>query len=300
MPGTEIAAAAMGARVCWKGDGGLDMELVTTKEHVKEAAQAIRAAKPGFAPEVALVLGSGLGGLADAIEEVTFVDYADVPHMAKSTAPGHRGRFVLGTLAGKQVICMQGRLHLYEGYTADQIGFPVYVMKELGAEVLVVTNAAGGIDASFGVGDLMLICDQVNLLGTDPCIGPDQPGLRARFFDMTHAYDLELRDAMREAASEVGVELREGVYAAEPGPSFETPAEIRAYRSWGIDAIGMSTVLEVIAARSCGMRVAGVSLISNPAAGVIDEPLDVDDVERAATIAADKLERLVTAFLARL
>lgn len=276
------------------------MELVTTEERVKAAAQVIRDVKQGFVPEVALVLGSGLGGLADAIEEVTSVDYADVPHMAKSTAPGHKGRFVLGTLAGKRVICMQGRLHLYEGYTADQIGFPVYVMKELGAEVLVVTNAAGGIDESFGVGDLMLIRDQVNLLGTDPCIGPDQPGLRARFFDMTHAYDLELRDVIREVAAEVSVDLREGVYAAEPGPSFETPAEIRAYRSWGIDAIGMSTVLEVIAARSCGMRVAGVSLISNPAAGVIDEPLDVDDVERAAAVAADKLERLVTAFLARL
>ncbi len=269
-------------------------ELVTTKEHVEEAAQAIRAMRPGFAPEVALVLGSGLGGLADAIEDVTFADYADVPHMAKSTAPGHKGRFVLGTLAGKQVICMQGRLHLYEGYTADQIGFPIYVMKELGVQVLVVTNAAGGIDANFGVGDLMLICDQVNLLGTDPCIGPDQPELRARFFDMTHAYDLELRDVMRCAAAETGIELQEGVYAAEPGPSFETPAEIRAYRSWGIDAIGMSTVLEVIAARSCGMRVAGVSLISNPAAGVIDEPLDMDDVEKAAAVAAGKLERLIT------
>ena len=272
------------------------MELVTTLEHVDEAVSALQDAKPGFRPELALVLGSGLGGLADAIEDATFVDYRDVPHMACSTAPGHKGRFVLGTLAGKSVVCMQGRLHAYEGYTADQIGFPVYVMKRFGAGVLMVTNAAGGVNADFGVGDLMLITDQVNLLGMDPCIGPDQPGLRARFFDMTHAYDRDLQQTLRSVAADLGIQLTEGVYAAEPGPSFETPAEIRAYRSWGIDAIGMSTVLEVIAARSCDMRVCGVSLISNPAAGVIDEPLDMGDVERAAVAAADKLEKLATGF----
>lgn len=272
---------------------GFPVELVTTKEHVEEAARAVRAAKPGFEPRIALILGSGLGALADAIEDVTLLDYADVSHMAKSTAPSHKGRFVMGTLSGTPVICMQGRLHMYEGYTADQIGFPVYVMKELGVEVLVVTNAAGGIDPDFGVGDLMLITDQINLLGTDPCIGPDQPGLRHRFFDMTNAYDLDLRELAHSSADELGIVLREGVYAAEPGPSFETPAEIRAYRVWGADAIGMSTVLEVIAARSCDMRVAGISLISNPAAGVLDEPVDIDDVYRAANEATGKLEKLL-------
>ena len=148
------------------------MEPVCTVENVKEAAEVIRAAAPGFKPSVALVLGSGLGGLADAIESPTVVDYRDVPHMAKSTAPMHKGQFVIGTLEGKQVICMQGRLHAYEGWSADQIAFPIYVMHELGAEVLVVTNAAGGVDASYGIGDLIMIEDQVNLLGMDPCIEP--------------------------------------------------------------------------------------------------------------------------------
>lgn len=269
------------------------MEPVCTVENVKEAAEVIRAATPGFKPSVALVLGSGLGGLADAIESPTVVDYRDVPHMAKSTAPMHKGQFVIGTLEGKQVICMQGRLHAYEGWSADQIAFPVYVMHELGAEVLVVTNAAGGVDASYGIGDLMIIEDQVNLLALDPCIGPDQPDLRPRFFDMTNAYDPELRASADAAARELGISVQHGVYAAEPGPSFETPAEIRAYRAMGIDAIGMSTVLEVIAARSCAMRVLGISLISNPAAGVCDEPLQMDDVAKAAAAAADKIEALV-------
>lgn len=269
------------------------MEPVCTVENVKEASEVIRAAAPGFKPSVALVLGSGLGGLADAIESPAVIDYRDVPHMAKSTAPMHKGQFVIGALGGKQVICMQGRLHAYEGWSADQIAFPIYVMHELGAEVLVVTNAAGGVDASYDIGDLMIIDDQVNLLGMDPCIGPDQPDLRPRFFDMTNAYDLKLRTSADAAARELGISVRHGVYAAEPGPSFETPAEIRAYRAMGIDAIGMSTVLEVIAARSCAMRVLGISLISNPAAGVCDEPLQMDDVAKAAAAAADKIESLV-------
>lgn len=269
------------------------MKPVCTVENVREAAEVIRDAAPGFKPSVALVLGSGLGGLADAIESPTVVDYRDVPHMAKSTAPMHKGQFVIGTLEGKQVICMQGRLHAYEGWSADQIAFPIYVMHELGAAVLVVTNAAGGVDASYGIGDLMIIEDQVNLLGMDPCIGPDQPKLRPRFFDMTNAYDPKLRASADAAARELGISVQHGVYAAEPGPSFETPAEIRAYRAMGIDAIGMSTVLEVIAARSCAMRVLGISLISNPAAGVCDEPLQMDDVARAAAAAADKIQALV-------
>lgn len=276
------------------------MQTITTRANVTEAAEALCAAKPGVRPRIALVLGSGLGSLADALEDATAVDYADVPHMATATAPGHAGRFLLGTMAGVDVVCMQGRLHAYEGYTADQIGFPVYVMHELGAEMLFVTNAAGGIDASFGVGDLMLITDQVNLLFMDPCVGLEQPGLRERFFDMTYAYDLELRDVVRGAAAELGIVLREGVYAAEIGPSFETPAEIRAYRTLGCDAIGMSTVLEVIAARSCGMRVMGVSLISNPAAGVLDAPLAMDDVAKAAALAADRMQSLVVAVVGRI
>lgn len=276
------------------------MQQISTLANVKEAADAVRAKAPGFVPELALVLGSGLGGLAAMLQDAVTVEYADVPHMCTSTVVGHAGCFVLGTLGGKRVVCMQGRLHAYEGYTADQIGFPVYLMHELGASVLMVTNAAGGIDPGFGVGDLMLISDQINLLGMDPCTGPEQPELHERFFDMTHAYDLELRSIAREAAAELGIGLHEGVYAAEPGPSFETPAEIRAYRTMGADAIGMSTVLETIAARSCGVRVLGISLISNPAAGVSEAPLEMDDVMRAAKIAAGRMERLTLRIVERL
>lgn len=271
----------------------------TTKAQVVEAAEAIRALVGDQPVDIALVLGSGLGGLAELVEDPIAVPYAEVPHMAQSTAPGHEGRFLFGTLNGKRVACMQGRLHAYEGYSAAQIAFPIYLLHELGAEKLIVTNAAGGIDPAFEVGDLMLIDDQINFLGMDPCLGSDQPDLHARFFDMTNAYDVEFRKLARVIAVEQGTRLREGVYLAEPGPSFETPAEIRAFAALGADAVGMSTVLEVIAARSVEMRVLGISLISNPAAGVTDTPVDVDDVNRAAAEAADKLQELVESFVLR-
>ncbi len=275
------------------------MQQTTTKEQVVEAAEAFKQVAGDVSPEFALVLGSGLGGLADAIENAKFVEYAALPHMVTSSAPGHVGRFVVGQLCGKQVVCMQGRLHMYEGHDAAQVAFPIYLMHELGANKLIVTNAAGGIDPSFSVGDLMLITDQVNLLGADPCIGEDQPDFHPRFFDMTNAYDQEFRVLAKQIAAEQELQLQEGIYAAEPGPSFETPAEIRAFKAMGIDAIGMSTVLEVIAARSVAMRVLGVSLISNPAAGVTDSPVEIDDVERAAAAAAHKLEALVSEFVNR-
>ena len=268
-------------------------EPITTPEHVRQAVDVLRAACPGFVPQVAIVLGSGLGGLAGSIAASTSVPYASVPHMVDSTAPGHAGRFVLGTLAGVPVVCMQGRLHAYEGHSADQIGFPVYLLRELGAQVLVVTNAAGGIDPGFSVGSLMLITDHINLLGANPCAGLDQPQLRPRFFDMTQAYDAQLQAVARQAAAELGIVLHEGVYVATLGPSFETPAEIRAFRTLGASAVGMSTVLETIAARSCGMRVLGISLISNPAAGVTGQPLSPDDVSRAAAAAASSMQALI-------
>ena len=271
----------------------MQLEPVTTPEHVRQAADVLRAACPGFAPRATIVLGSGLGELASSIADPTFVPYEQVPHMAGSTAPGHAGCFVLGTLVGVPVVCMQGRLHAYEGHTADQIGFPLYVLRELGAQVLIATNAAGGIDPSFAVGSLMLITDHINLLGANPCAGPDQPQLRPRFFDMTQAYDAQLQAAARQAAAELGITLHEGVYVATLGPSFETPAEIRAFRTLGASAVGMSTVLETIAARSCGMRVLGISLISNPAAGVTGQPISPDDVNRAAAAAAGRMQALV-------
>lgn len=273
------------------------MESIITKANLEEAAAVIRSrcqVKPGA---LGLVTGSGLGTLFEAIEDPCFIDYADVPHMVCSTAPSHEGRFVIGMIGGRQVICMQGRLHSYEGYSARQIAFPVCLMHELGATELAVTNAAGGINVDFEVGDLMVIEDHINLLGINPCLGPDIPDVFPRFFDMTHAYSPDLRARVLAAADACGIALRRGVYIATPGPSFETPAEIRAFRTLGADAVGMSTVPEVIAANGCGMGVLGISMISNPAAGVLDAPVDIDDVFVAAQKAAQRLQELLVAFV---
>ena len=276
------------------------MTTIITTHNIREATDAIRAAVPDCAPRAAVVLGSGMQSFGDAISGAVELPYTEVPHMVPSTAPGHKGRFLFGEVAGVPIVCMQGRLHAYEGYSADQIAFPVFVMKELGIEALIVTNAAGGIDPAYNVGDVMLIDDQINMLGMDPCIGWTDPEVGSRFFDMTHAFSPEMKKAALSVADECGVTLHRGVYIAEPGPSFETPAEIRAFAAMGADAVGMSTVLEVIAAANQQIPTLGLSLISNPAAGVIDEPLDMDDVAKAAAIAADNITRLVVATLARL
>lgn len=273
------------------------MEQIITKAHITEAAKAIRS-HVGISPDaIGLVLGSGFGELADAIEDAVYIDYADVPHMVPSTAPLHAGRFCVGKLASRQVICMQGRLHAYEGNSAQQIAFPICVLHELGATELVVTNAAGGINTDYGVGDIMLISDHINLLGQNPCAGADQPDLWPRFFDMTHAYAPELRERARKAAVASGITLQEGVYIATLGPSFETPAEIRAFRTLGADTVGMSTIFEVIAANALGMRVLGFSMVSNPAAGVQAEPLSMEDVNIAAEAAANRVATLLKAYI---
>lgn len=272
------------------------MEHIITKENVDEAVAFIRKRVDVADGALGIVLGSGLGGLVDAIDGATCIDYAEVPHMVPSTAPLHAGRFVIGTLGKRPVICMQGRLHAYEGNTPQQVAFPIVLMHALGANELVVTNAAGGINVDLGVGDLMLIEDHINLLAANPLAAPDEPALFPRFFDMTQAYSPALREHARRAAMACGVELKSGVYIATVGPSFETPAEIRAFRTLGADAVGMSTVFEVIVARGCGMDVLGISMISNPAAGVLDEPLSMDDVNIAAREAAHKVERLLLAY----
>ena len=273
------------------------MKQIITSERVKEAANAIReraSVEPGA---LGIVLGSGFGGLADSLVDATNIDYADVAHMVSSTAPMHAGRFCIGSMGGRQVVCMQGRLHAYEGNSSQQIAFPICVLHELGVDELVVTNAAGGINASFEVGDLMLIEDHINLLGNNPCAGAEQGDLWPRFFDMTHAYSPELRMRARKAAKACGLSLKSGVYIATLGPSFETPAEIRAFRALGADAVGMSTIYEVIAANALGMDVLGISMISNPAAGVQAEPLSMDDVAKAAKIAADRVGELLAAYV---
>lgn len=273
------------------------MKQLITKDNLSEAARFIKSRADIRPRSIALVLGSGLGDVSYAIESPVIIDYGDVPHMVPSTAPSHSGRFVIGTIAGVPVICMQGRLHAYEGYAPQQIAFPICLLHELGAAELVVTNAAGGVNPSFSVGDLMLITDHINLLGDNPMVGEDQPELFPRFFDMTHAYSPACRERAMAAADACGIDLKRGVYIMTKGPSFETPAEIRAFRALGADAVGMSTVLEVIAARGCGMEVLGISMISNPAAGVIDEPLSMDDVYVASTTAARKLAELITVYV---
>ncbi|MDR1014464.1 MAG: purine-nucleoside phosphorylase [Coriobacteriales bacterium] len=248
-------------------------------------------------PRVALILGSGLGGLADAVDAHLSLDYGDIPHFKESDAPGHAGRLVFGELAGQQVVCMQGRLHAYEGNSAEDIVFPLRVMNALGAQTLVVTNAAGAVNTDFEVADLMLITDHINLMGSHPLtLGEDQ-GLRD-FTDMTYAYTAALREQALAAAHACGLTLRQGVYIGVRGPSFETPAEIRAFRVWGADAVGMSTVFEVIAAASLGMDVLGLSFITNMAAGVLDQPISGEEVLEASKVAIENMKALVLGVLA--
>ncbi len=229
-------------------------------------------------PEIGLILGSGLGVLAEEIEEPIKIPYQEIPEFPVSTVEGHAGQLVYGTLRGKKVIAMQGRFHFYEGYSLDKVTFPVRVMRELGVSTIIVTNAAGGINESFEAGDLMLITDHINNMGTNPLIGENQPHFGVRFPDMSEAYSKELRGVAKQVAEELKINLKEGVYVGNTGPSYETPAEIRMLRVWGGDAVGMSTVPEVIIARHAGMKVLGISCISNMAAGILDQPLTHDEV----------------------
>ncbi|OMP65908.1 purine-nucleoside phosphorylase [Domibacillus epiphyticus] len=245
--------------------------------HIKEAAKFI-ADTIGEKPEIGLVLGSGLGVLADEIDSASSIPYEEIPHFPLSTVDGHAGELVTGTLSGKIVAAMKGRFHYYEGYSFEQVTFPIRVMKALGIETILVTNAAGGVNESFKPGDLMIITDHINLMGGNPLIGKNDNRLGSRFPDMTEAYSRNLRSLAKEAAKRTGISIQEGVYAANTGPAYETPAEVRMARVLGADAVGMSTVPEVIAARHGGMSVLGISCISNMAAGILDQPLSHDEV----------------------
>lgn len=231
-------------------------------------------------PKVGLVLGSGLGSIATEITEPIFIPYASIPSMKVSTALGHEGRFVCGLLEGVYVICMQGRLHLYEGYSAADIAFPIYLMGELGVRDLILTNASGGINTSYEVGDIVLVDDHINLTGTNPLVGVHGPNGIVPTPDMTQAYSVALAKLAKHVADDREIPLKEGVYAGVLGPSFETPAEIRALHALGADLVGMSTVHEVIAASQMGMDVLLLSLITNMAAGILDQPISVDEVSR--------------------
>ena len=262
------------------------------KTVIHEAATFI-ASKSSLRPEIGLILGSGLDVLGDRMENAVRIPYASVPHFPQSTVAGHAGEWVQGVLEGRPAVIMRGRFHLYEGYSPQQVALPVRVMKTLGVRTLVVTNAAGGINADFRPGDLMLIADHLNLTGRNPLVGPNEYAFGPRFPDMSEAYSRRLRRLARETAEPLGISLREGVYAGLLGPSYETPAEIRMLRTLGADAVGMSTVTEVIVARHAGIEVLGISCISNMAAGMLDQPLSHKEVLETS-------ERVKEAFLALL
>ena len=277
--------------------------MMTAAEYtrqVQEAAAYVRSALDGRRPEIAITLGSGLGDLAERLDAPLTIPYKEIPHFPVSTVSGHKGQFVCGKLGGKEVLCMQGRFHYYEGYDLKQVTMPVRVMKLLGIDSLLVTNAAGGINTGFHAGTLMLIEDHLNLTGENPLIGENLDAFGDRFFDMTVAYDKEYRTLAKATAEELNIPLATGVYAWLTGPNFETPAEIRYLRTIGADAVGMSTVPEVLVARHSGIRVLGISCITNLAAGMTDNTLSHEEVKETADRVQNKFIRLVTGIVSRM
>ncbi len=273
---------------------------MTEEERVDEAAALIRGAPGAGFPDLALMLGSGLGALADEVEDARRVAYADIPHFPLSTAPGHAGVLTVGKLAGRPVAVMGGRFHHYEGYGMADIAFPVRVLRRLGVSTLVLTNAAGGVNTAFTPGDLMIIDDHINMAGQSPLRGLNAESLGPRFPDLSRLWDERIRRLIAEVAEGLGMEMRRGIYAWMNGPSFETPAEIRMLRALGADAVGMSTVPEAVVAGHCGMRVAGISCISNMAAGVLDQPITEVEVFEITRKVRAKFSALVRGLVARL
>jgi purine-nucleoside phosphorylase len=275
---------------------------MTYYEQVNEAAEFLRGRLGSLSPWVGIVLGSGLGAVADAVTKPIFVPYGEIPHFPQSTVEGHSGRIVAGLLGGVPVVVMQGRVHSYEGYTPQQVTFPMRVMGTLGVRSVVLTNAAGGIQQGYRVGQLLALADHINQMGWNPLTGPNEArfamrkGAGLRFFDMTEAYSIRLRALAKEAATEEGFALDEGVYLATPGPSFETPAEIRAFRNLGATLVGMSTVPETIVARHMGIEVLGISCVTNLAAGLGATPLSHEEVSETGR----QVERRLAGLLERL
>ena len=270
-------------------------------EQVSEAAGWLHARLGGRAPRLGIVLGSGLGAVADAVTDTVTVPYEQIPHFPRSTVEGHSGRIVAGELGGVAVIVMQGRVHFYEGYTPAQVTFPMRVLGALGVQAVVLTNAAGGIQQGYAIGQLVALADHINFMGWNPLTGPNEPrfacipGAGLRFFDMTEAYSQRFRHIAQQAAAAEGIDLAEGVYLATPGPSFETPAEIRAFRTLGATLVGMSTVPETIVARHMGIEVLGISCVTNLAAGLSEKHLSHAEVFEAGR----KVEHTLARFLKR-
>jgi purine-nucleoside phosphorylase len=251
-------------------------------------------------PKIGLVLGSGLGGFADSLSEAVHLPFADIPAFPRSTAIGHAGQLAIGKCGAIAVAVMQGRVHLYEGYFAHEVAFPMRVLGRMGVRSVILTNAAGGINLSYQQGALVLISDHINLQGTNPLVGPNDDRFGLRFPDMTHAYAKEYRELARAEAAKLGMVLHEGVYAALLGPSYETPAEIRHLRIVGADLVGMSTALETIAARHMGMKVLAISCVTNMAAGILDQPLSHVEVMETGERVKTSLEALLRAVLPRI
>jgi purine-nucleoside phosphorylase len=274
------------------------MRTTKSKSATSDFARADRAAKfilgkTKLRPKIALVLGSGLGAFADDFTNATKIPYARIPHFPVSTAIGHAGKLVIGKVGDVAVAGMQGRVHFYEGYSMAEVAFPIRVLGRMGVKTVVLTNAAGGINTEYKQGCLVVIRDHINLHGSNPCTGPNDERLGPRFFDMTTAYDRSYREIALEEGRKLGMDIRQGVYCILNGPSYETPAEIRAMRTLGADLAGMSTIPEVIAARHMGIKVLGISCVTNMAAGVLDQPLDHQEV-------LDTAEKVKTQFVALL
>lgn len=270
-----------------------DLEI---QQKIDQCYEEVRQ-KTDFVPEIAIVLGSGLGNYAKQIKVEGEIPYSEIKGFPVSTAPGHDGRFIYGTIEGRKVICMKGRIHFYEGYSIYDVVLPLRVMRKTGADKLIVTNAAGGLNAKFKVGDFMLLTDHLSLFIKNPLIGPNIEEFGTRFPSMSHPYDAEMNDEMRTAAKRIGMTLQEGVYVQLSGPSYESSAELKALRILGADAVGMSTVVETIAARHAGMRVCGVSCITNMAADLSNNEPNEQEVIDAGNAIAPKFERLITEFI---
>ena len=264
---------------------------------ILDTANAIKEKLDNFTPKVAIVLGSGFGEVIDSIENKVEISYKDVPNMPVSTVAGHKGSFIFGNIENTKLAVMNGRVHLYEGYSVDQVVLPIRVLKLLGCETIILTNAAGGISYNLKAGDLMALNDHISVFAPNPLIGKNIDELGTRFPDMSCAYDRELKKLLSDTAKKCGIPLKEGFYAQLTGPSYETPAEIRMLRSLGADAVGMSTVCEVIAARHCGLKVVAMSLITNLACGMENKELNHKEVQEMGANITPKISKLIKSFV---
>jgi len=261
-------------------------------EYFKKSADFILD-KVGYKIDIALILGSSLGSLAEEIEDPIVIDYKDIPNFLETTVHSHAGKLIIGDLNGKKVVCMSGRFHYYEGYDFEQLVIPIRVFKLLGVETVILTNAAGAVNTSYNMGEIMIIKDHIKLMGASPLRGKNIPEFGPRFFDVSDMYTKELREVAKRCAERIDMKLNEGVYFYWTGPQFETPTEIRAIRTLGGDAVGMSTVTEALTAAHCGMKVLGLSLMTNMAAGVLDQPVTTEEVNETAAAASKRFKELI-------